>query len=122
MPHTATHQMTSREMQQCIDECLGCHSICLQTVQHCLDLGGRHAEREHITLLLDCAEICETSANYMLRGSRLHGRTCAVCAEVCRACEDDCLRVGGNDEMMQQCAEACRRCAESCERMAGARA
>ena len=118
MARGATHQMTSREMQQCIDECLGCHSICLQTIQHCLELGGRHAEREHITVLLDCAEICQTSANYMLRGSQLHGRTCAVCAQVCRACEVDCRRIAGDDELMQQCADACRRCAESCERMA----
>jgi hypothetical protein len=118
MPTTGTNRMTDREMQQCIDECLGCHSICLQTVQHCLEMGGRYAEPQHITLLLDCAEICQTSANFMLRGSVHHTRTCAVCAEVCRACEDDCRHMGGDDEAMRQCAEACRRCAESCERMA----
>jgi hypothetical protein len=117
MAHT-THQITSAEMQQCIDECLHCHSICLQTVQHCLQMGGEHAGQPHITLLLDCAEICQTSANFMLRGSQQHARTCAVCAEVCRACEEDCRRLGRDDEMMLQCAEACRRCAESCERMA----
>jgi hypothetical protein len=114
--HTATH--TSTEMQQCIEECTRCHATCLQTVGHCLELGGKHADPAHIRLLLDCAEICQTCVNFMLRGSDLHQRTCAVCAEVCRACAEDCERMAGDDQMMKDCAEQCRRCAESCERMA----
>jgi hypothetical protein len=114
--HTGTP--ISTEMQQCIDECTRCHAICLQTVGHCLELGGKHADPAYIRLLLDCAEICQTSANFLLRGSDLHQRTCAVCAEVCRACAESCERMGRDDEMMQQCAEECRRCQQSCERMA----
>jgi hypothetical protein len=69
-------------------------------------------------MLLDCAEICQTSANFMLRGSDLHQRTCAICAEVCRACAEDCERMADGDKMMLECARQCRSCAESCERMA----
>jgi hypothetical protein len=118
MQQTTTHQM-SAEMQQCIQNCLDCHSICLKTVTHCLQMGGKHAEASYIRLLLDCAEICQTSANFMLRGSDLHARTCAVCAEVCERCAQDCERLAGDDPLMKQCAELCRRCAESCRRMAG---
>lgn len=106
----------SQDIQQCIDECLNCHRICLETVQHCLQQGGKHAAPEHIVLLLDCAEICQTSANFMLRGSTLHKRTCAVCAEVCSRCAESCDAIGG--DQLEACAEACRSCAESCERMA----
>jgi hypothetical protein len=118
MPHTAEVTVT-KEMQQGIDECLSCYSICLQTVQHCLELGGKHAEASHIRTLNDCAEICQASAAFMLRASPLHGRVCGVCAEVCRECEHECRRMG-DDAIMQECADACRRCAESCERMAKA--
>ena len=118
MLHTAERTIT-KEMQQCIDECLNCYSICLQTVQHCLELGGKHAEASHIRVLDDCAEICQTSAGFMLRGSPMHARVCGVCAEVCRECERECRRMG-DDETMRECADACRRCAESCERMAKA--
>jgi hypothetical protein len=112
------HQM-STEMQQCINECLNCHAICMETVTHCLQLGGKHAEARHIRLLLDCAEICQTSANFMLRGSDLHSRTCSVCAEVCARCADECERMAvSGDEIMKRCAEACRRCAQLCQRMA----
>ena len=106
------------DMQHCIQMCTECHRVCLETVAHCLRMGGEHAQADHIRLLMDCAEICQTSANFMVRGSELHGRTCGVCAEVCERCAQDCDRFG--DDFMKRCAETCRRCAESCRRMAGA--
>jgi hypothetical protein len=53
---------------------------------HCLQKGGKHAEAKHLRLLMDCAEIRQTSAHFMLRGSDLHSRTCFACAEVCVRC------------------------------------
>ena len=118
MPHTTAHGMSDKEMQACIDECQSCATICAQTLAHCLEKGGAHAEATHIVGLVDCAEICRTSASFLLRGSHHHTATCRACAEVCRACEESCRKMG-NDAMMQRCADACRRCAESCEKMAG---
>ncbi len=113
MQHQTHH---SQEMEQCIQNCTDCHHICLETVSHCLEMGGEHAEVNHIRLLLDCAEICQTSANFMIRGSEFHARTCGVCAEICERCAADCERFG--DEFMNQGAQICRRCAESCRQMA----
>jgi hypothetical protein len=110
-------QGLSPDMQRCIEECLDCHSICLQTVTYCLEMGDKHAEAGHIRLLLDCTEICQTSANFMLRGSKLHGRVCGVCAEVCERCAQSCEQFG-DDAQMRACAESCRRCAASCKSMA----
>lgn len=107
----------SPDMQRCIEECLRCHSSCLQMIQHCLELGGEHAGADHIRTLADCAEICQTSANFMLRGSPYHTDTCDVCSDICRACEQECRRFK-DDKMMSDCADQCRRCADSCERMA----
>ena len=116
MPHTQ-----NEGLQRCIDECQSCHDICVETTAHCLSQGGRHAEADHISTLLDCAEICAVSANFMLRDSRFHRRTCEVCAEVCDACAKSCEAVG-DDDAMRRCAEECRRCAESCRQMARAAA
>ena len=118
MAHATAHAAMSTEMQRCIQECLDCYAACTTTSAHCLQMGGEHASLEHQTALLDCAKTCQTSADFMLRGSALHARVCAVCAEACRACEQHCRRMGQGDPVMEQCAEACRRCAESCERMA----
>lgn len=116
--HDETRTSIPEAMRGCIQECQGCHEVCLETVAHCLEMGGEHADPEHIGLLLDCAEVCQTSANFMLRGSALHPYTCEVCAEICEACADSCEQFS-DDAMMQHCAEVCRRCAASCREMAG---
>jgi hypothetical protein len=118
MQHGAEHHHLSPEMQQCIERCNACHDLCVTTAQHCLQMGGKHSAPRHISLLLDCAQICHTSADFMLRNSPLHARVCGVCAEVCERCAQDCQRIDPNDTQMQACAEVCRRCAESCYRMA----
>ena len=104
-------------MRECIDACLKCSAVCTETVRHCLEMGGKHAEAQHVTIMTDCAEICQTSANFMLRGSAAHVETCSTCAAICRACEDSCRQLGG--ERMVHCADECAKCAESCEAMAG---
>lgn len=109
------HHM-SPTVRECIEACQSCQQICLESVNHCLERGGKHAEADHIRMLLACAEICATSARLMLLGSPHHPRVCDVCAEVCAACAEDCSRF--DDEMMTRCADACRRCAESCREMA----
>src|SRR5690242_11551329 len=82
MPDTKGHNLDD-DMLACIEVCLDCHKACLQTIPYCLQHGGMHAEPNHIRVMMDCAEMCQTSANFMLRGSDLHSRTCGVCAEVC---------------------------------------
>jgi hypothetical protein len=81
-------------------------------------MGGKHADPNHIRLLQDCAQICITSADFMLRGSQYHGLTCAACAQICEACAQECESMADGNDFMQRCADACRRCAESCRQMA----
>jgi hypothetical protein len=119
MPDTQG-QYLDEEMLACIRMCSDCHRACLETVTYCLQQGGRHAEANHVRLLHDCAEICQTSANFMLRGSDLHYLTCGACAEICQRCAEDCERMA-DDLRMAACAEECRRCAAMCREMAGAK-
>lgn len=114
--HDMMDDEMSDMMDSCIEECLSCHAACTETVAYCLQMGGDHASPEHITLLQDCAQICQTSADFMLRMSDLHGLTCGICAEICERCAEDC-RQFDVDEMMMSCAEACSTCAESCSEM-----
>lgn len=117
MSHTSPH---AAEMQKCIQNCSECHRVCLETIAHCLQMGGKHAAPDHIVLMADCVQICRTSEDFMVRGSGRHRLTCGVCADVCQQCAEDCDRVGEGDAHMKRCAEVCRRCAESCQRMAAA--
>ena len=115
MPHA------SSEMKRCREKCHSCHDICVETALHCLEQEPRRTDAAHIRLLLDCAQICRTSGDFLLRGSSLHERTCAVCAEICIRCAEACDQIV-DDPVLRQCAETCRRCADSCAEMAGARA
>lgn len=107
--------MYDEKTQICIKACLECYKMCIEMSRHCLRMGGKHADAEHIQLLEDCANICRTSAEMMLRQSPYQTDICTLCAKVCEDCAVDCERF--DDEFMKQCAEVCRRCAESCKEM-----
>jgi len=114
------HGMIDEVMRACIDDCHDCKSACMETVNHCLTQGGKHADADHIRTMLDCAEACDLAANFMLRDSEMHERVCGMCAELCDRCAESCERIDPNDETMRRCIDSCRHCAESCREMAGA--
>lgn len=106
-------------MKDCIELCWECRDECQTALyQHCLTMGGEHAAKDHVTIMADCVQACQTAADFMTRGSQLHAAECAACAEVCEACAESCERVGG--DFMMRCAEVCRRCAQSCREMSNA--
>lgn len=110
------YMTNDQSMQTCIAACDHCHQTCLRTaMNHCLESGGRHVEAEHFRLMMSCAEICQTSLNFMLSGSLYSNQLCGICAEICDACAESCEQLDGMDD----CATACRECAESCREMSG---
>ena len=116
-----THHLSTTlgpAMQECIETCSDCHDVCTETLRHCLERGGEHAAAEHIVALLDCAQLCDTSRDFMLRQSTVHSDVCGICADACERCAESCESVDAADEVMRRCAEECRRCAESCRAMA----
>ncbi|MCC7092003.1 four-helix bundle copper-binding protein [Nitrosomonas sp. JL21] len=107
----STHD--KHDIQACISACNHCHQVCLQTaMNHCLETGGKHVEANHFRLLMNCADICQTSANFLLSGTHQH-TLCEVCAEVCEACATNCEKIGD----MNECVKVCRDCAASCRQM-----
>ena len=108
------HSPMESPFQENIDACLDCHSLCLRmAMTFCLERGGRHVEQKHLRLMLNCAELCQTSANFMLSDSPMHSRVCLICAEACEACAKSCEQVGD----MRECVEECLSCAKSCRSM-----
>lgn len=105
---------TTTQMQECIDNCGKCHAMCLSMATNfCLEKGGDHVGPGHFRLMLDCAQICAVSVDFMLRNSKHAPHVCAECADICDDCADSCRVVGDMDE----CVEACRACARLCRMM-----
>lgn len=115
----AADDVMNRLMQECSRNCLETYAACTAAATHCLQYGHDHAGREYQTTLLDCARLCATAAEFLLRGSPMHESVCGVCATSCRICEQHCRSLSEPDAMMQRCVEMCARTAESCERMSG---
>ncbi len=107
-------QHIDARMEECVTNCSDCHDICMESAAHALSQGIEHF---HVRLLQDCAQICDTSRDFMLRGSPRHTQTCGLCADMCVECGDMCRT--HDDPVMQSCADVCRRCAASCREMSG---
>lgn len=103
-------------LQSCIESCWRSHVMCIETERYCLEKGGMHVMPAHLLLLADCAEMCQTTANSLLRRSPEHAAVCAACARLCDACAEACETMK-DDERMVTCARTCRACAVHCREM-----
>jgi hypothetical protein len=90
--------------------------MCVSALAHCLRIGGRHVAEKHLRVLMDCAQVCQTSVDFMLRGSNFQYRVCGVCADICESCVDSC-ELFSDDEQMKTLAELCQQCATACREM-----
>jgi hypothetical protein len=104
----------SDEAKACIDACSACHDVCMETTAW-LRMQGPGDEGQ-IGGLLDCAELCRLTANFLMRDSPLHSMACFLCADACRHAARDCERF--DEDRMRKTAEACRRTADHCRRSA----
>jgi hypothetical protein len=109
-------ETNTAEVRECLKDSLDCYQTCTQTVTKCLTMGGEHSELKHLNLLMDCAKICSTNADFILRNSTYYPQTCGLTADICDECADSCDRF--EDEFMKDCASVCKRCSESCREMA----
>jgi hypothetical protein len=102
-----TTQTISKEMQQCIDACKECQKCCVA-----LETSGGVDSRT-IQTAKDCAEICQTCSNFIMRESHFATDIRKLCAEMCKKCAAACDKMS-RGSIGNQCAAACRRCAETC--------
>ena len=106
------------QMQDCVEACMACHSMCEETMSSCLQMGGQ-AQMQIMRTLIDCTEMTRMCADMTMRRSPMMAEMCRMCAQACDLCAEACMAMPDNEQMMQ-CALSCRRCAEACRAMAGA--
>lgn len=110
------HLSIDKEMKSAVKEVSNCHMVCLETIGYCLEMGGDYADKDHMVIMMNCAETCGLAKKSMVHMSPVHRIICDVCADVCEACADSCNTLPGKE--MSRCAEACRKCAAACRAMA----
>lgn len=100
-----------------------CAQACLLCADACLAEDEPAALRDCIRLNLGCAEVCRateglllrpTSASASVQQAQLH-----ACISACQLCADQCEDHGRHHEHCAVCAEVCRRCQEKCNVLLG---
>ena len=73
-----------------------------------------------IRICLDCADICDATANLGLRrtgsNNQMLTETLELCARMCEECAAECEK--HDHEHCKLCAIMCRECAEDCRKAA----
>lgn len=108
--HSSEESALDIQMENCIQDCLNSHTVCLDTAMSVLQKGNEFADA--VRTMLDCSELCATTAHFMIRNSPLYGYVCQACADVCTHCAEVCAEIGEND-----CANACSASATSCQQL-----
>lgn len=103
---------SSDEVCECLEACADCYQTCTETIAKCLTMGGVHSDPRLINLMTDCATICITNINFILRSSTYYPQTCDMAVGICDECGDECDKF--EEDFMKQCAAVCQRCAETC--------
>lgn len=112
----------SDALADCVEACFDCAQTCISCAEASLDEEGAAALGHCIQLTLDCANACAATGPALSRS--VHASPALIrhlvetCAELCRACADECDRHAGDHQQCHIAAEACRTCEQSCERVA----
>jgi hypothetical protein len=106
----------SPHVDDCLEACLECHRICLETVSY-LTTAAHAVGAEDMRLLFNTAEVCGTNASLLRAGGDRHGAASLACAELCEQAARYCDGRGA-DPRLQACAAACQRCAVACRGIA----
>ena len=99
--------------QECIDLCWTARNECQKSLfTHCFEKGGKYLERNHVRIMMDCSEICRTTADSLTHRSPVYAAICAATAAICEACAESCDQL--DTETMRQVGAHCRAAAKAC--------
>ena len=108
---------TIEALFDCAQTCTTCADACLAE-DDVVDL------RECIRICLDCADVCTGMGRIVSRRAGSDAPALKLllesCAEICRACAEECDRHAAHHVHCRLCAEVCRRCEQACATAAGA--
>ena len=109
--------MAHQQHEACIEACNECAVACNHCASACLQESDVKSMVRCIALDLECADICRLAVASMARGGEFAAAFCAVCADVCDACGEECAK--HPMDHCHECAKLCRRCADACRQMTG---
>ena len=98
-----------------LENLLLCVDACNTCAVACLDEENASKMKNCIKMDLDCAEICQTSINFITRDSLYTKEILQMCFKLCEACALECGIHTGMEHCVK-CAERCKQCANECKK------
>jgi hypothetical protein len=93
-----------------------CETVCEHMTTLVYSFPDLQLRVTQMRLLRDCADICTLTARFVARDSFFARHAAHLCAHICEACANECLRF--SDQHSQHCAQVCFRCARECRTFA----
>ena len=117
--HPKPTDLDHEVLLRCIEECLDCNASCTACADASLSEPDSQDLIGVVRRSLDCADVCEATAQVVTRQNacRLPVIRAVVeaCATACLACAEECERHAAHHEHCRICAEVCRRCKKACD-------
>lgn len=108
------------KLRACIEACVSTSQTCTACADACLSENVVEDLTRCIRTDLDCADICQTTANVLSRHTGFDANVTraivGACAVACAACADECGQ-HTEHEHCRVCAEACRNCRRACDEL-----
>lgn len=105
-------------LAECIAACLECSQACTSCADACLNESSPGDMVRCITSCLDCADVCAATGSVLSRlGDRdlaLVRAQVEACRTACGARAVECEQHAAMHEHCAVCAEVCRRCEQAC--------
>lgn len=102
----------------CLEACLSCAQVCRSCADACVAEAKGDMLTPCIRRNMDCAAICDATAQVLSRTSQPDWRVVTAllqaCAAACGSCATECERHAQMMEHCRVCAEACRECEQAC--------
>ncbi|AAK78060.1 hypothetical protein BJV85_000081 [Clostridium acetobutylicum] len=109
--------MVTDKYQKCIDACNRCSQACYECFKACLNEPDVNARRTCISILFECAQMCQMSSALMSMDAQFAIDHCKLCSVICDKCAQECSMF--QDPHCQKCANECRTCSNECRMMSG---
>lgn len=117
-----THPVYRKEdneyLSEVVESCLRCAAVCRICADACLSEDKVAPLVQCIKLNVECANVCQTTANLLVESGTVGGQVelhqLQACLNIVQACAEECARHAPMHEHCQVCEESCRKCIDAC--------
>ena len=117
--HPSIETFDTVELARAVEACLEAAAVATMCADACLAEDDVVSMRRCIQLDLDCATICNATAEVLSRPNPdgdVWRRLVETCARACAACASEC-ETHDRSKHCLTCADACRRCEMACQQL-----